>query len=239
MQPNRGWHMALDPWLSASERLSPAHHLLPPDPRLPRDFSAPTCDSPNLAITKHCSQSVGHTYSRKNPKAALSWSPRAPPHYLGQQEWETEAEGGPCSAPSSSGQGGSLCTLPGGFLGQWGWRHLRCRSYLEGTGDRNGTFFNPVITSQERLRPGGPSQARMRPLALQTDAQSAPSADCHWPGYTGSPQAGLSGLGDGEMGQREGVQGRWHSEEGGSCCSPGQVNTLLAIKPGPLGLHNL
>lgn len=95
-----------------------------------------------------------------------------------------------------------------------------------------------MITSQERLRPGGPSQARMRPLALQTDAQSAPSADCHWPRYTGSPGR-LSGLRDREMGQREGVRSRWHSEVGGSCCSPGQVNTLLAIKPGPPGLHNL
>lgn len=93
-----------------------------------------------------------------------------------------------------------LCALLGGLPGPRSWRHLPCRSYLEGTGDGNGTFLNPVITSQQRLRPRGPSQARMRPLALQTAARSAPSADCPWPGCTGSP-GGVSGLSeDREMG---------------------------------------
>lgn len=200
------------------------HHLLPLEPRLRRDFRAHTCASPNLAITKHCSWSVGHSYSRNNPKSALSWGP---PYTLTllRAVGGARLRDGPCSAPSSSGQGQSLCTLPGGFLGQWGWRHLRCRSYLEGTGDGNGTFLNPVITSQERLRHRGPSQARMRPLALQTAAQSAPSADCHWPGCTGSPGR-LSGLRDRRWGQREGVRGRWHSEVGGSCCSAGRSGHL-------------
>lgn len=118
----------------------------------------------------------------------LAWPqlfPEHRPHPCSRKNSSSAFPGGPHSTPTRPGSGETEAPLlrarpghsapPGGLLGQQGWRHHRCHSYLEGTGDGNGTFLNPVITSQERLRPRGPSQARMRLLALQTAAQSASS----------------------------------------------------------------
>lgn len=168
---------------------------------------AVTTPPPSLVTTEHCSQSRGHSLI---PERAPGWpfpgSPCSTPH----KTWVGGNRG-----PAFLGEAGSLCALAGGLLEQQAWRHHRCHSYLEGAGDGNGTFLNPVITSQDRLGPRGPSQARMRLPALQTAAQSASSADCHRPGRAGSDCAWAGGRRAGRWGW-----GGWVSMRTGRC---GQV----------------
>lgn len=199
----------------STDTCSPA---LPTDRRLPRGFSVPAHDSPAWLEGSAVRRVWGIPHSRKNLESALFRSPQSP-HTTRAGGGAASRGKGPCSAPSCSGQAWSL-RPPRGSPGQWGWRHLCRHPYLEGTGDGNGTFLNSVITSQERLRPRGPSQARMWPLALQTAAQSTPSAGCHWrhrvPRRVGGA-LGFPALARTERwGWRVGDRGGWHSEVGGS-----------------------
>ena len=109
---------------------------------------APGCrDPPAWPATEHCSQGTDHALI---PERMPGWPFPGGPHPT-----PTRPGSGGNEGPTPLGEAGSLCTLPGGLLGQQGWRHHRCHSYLEGAGDGNGTFLNPVITSQERLGPRG------------------------------------------------------------------------------------
>lgn len=169
-------------------------------------------------------------HSRKNLMSALSWSPCSP-HT--SQGGGGAVSGGEQALPSAQLLWAGLVTAPSQGVS---WRHLCCRPYLEGTGDGSGTFLNSVIISQERLRPRGPSQARMWPLALQTAAQSTPPAGCHWlhrvPRWVGKALGFPALVKTERWGWREGDRGRWHSEMQAAVLQA-EVDTPMAIKPGP------
>lgn len=204
--------------------------VLPTDRGLPRGFSAPAHDAPHLARRERCFQNAGHPSFQKEPHVGPFLEPLFTAHQPG---WGWGSERGERALPSAQLLWAGLVTAPSQGVS---WRHLCCRPYLEGTGDGSGTFLNSVIISQERLRPRGPSQARMWPLALQTAAQSTPPAGCHWlhrvPRWVGEVLGFPALVKTERWGWREGDRGRWHSEMQAAVLQA-EVDTPMAIKPGP------
>lgn len=141
----------------------------------------------------------------RTPNQLFPGAPSPPPHLAVGAPRLGE---GPARSPALLGT--AVTPHPPGGLRARGWRHLRCRSYLEGPGGGNGTFFTPVITARGGAG-AGTSQARMRPLALQTAAHRLHLRAAPGPATQG-PRVGGGGVGprgldaDRKRGRREGFR---------------------------------
>lgn len=191
MQPALGWQGPQRAWWARVRQAEWGDP--PPSPGLgsPWDVSAPAVTPLTWPLLDTVPRAGGTPYSRKNPTSVPSGSPHPRPHYpvVGGPRLEE----GPGSVPAPLG-GAATLRPPGWSPGTAGLAPPSPSLVSRGRCRRKQHILQSCDHCPGAARAQGTQPSEDAAPALQTAAQSAPSADCPRPGHTGSPAGGW-GLG--------------------------------------------